>query len=363
MSSRIFQSVIIQMKDATTRAIGVVDPEGIVVASSDLSLIGTNVGVVQTQGGEHGGDLTTTYGGRTYKALGVGAADDYTVFAEGEDELSKTICIMASIAISEAGIYFEENHDKRAFVKNIVTENVLPGDIYIRAKELRFASEVMRGVLVIRNSTTIDPSAIDLLQDSFPDRHHDFVISVGDNDIAVIKEMPPTADLKFLLKFAEMIEQKLESELSLKTVIGIGTPARHLRELPDRYKEALISIDVGRVFDAEKNIISYESLGIGRLIYQLPTTLCEIFLSEVFKRNPIEALDQETLFTIDKFFENSLNVSETSRKLFVHRNTLVYRLEKIKKITGLDLREFDHAIIFKVALMVKKYLVSQESKY
>ena len=130
-----------------------------------------------------------------------------------------------------------------------------------------------------------------------------------------------------------------------------------------QYKEALISIDIGKVFGAEKTIINYESLGIGRLIYQLPTTLCEIFLSEVFKRNPIEALDQETLITINKFFENSLNVSETSRKLFVHRNTLVYRLEKIRKITGLDLREFDHAIIFKVALMVKKYLVSQESKH
>ena len=362
MSSRIFQSVIIQMKDATTRLLGVVDPDGTVVACSDLALIGTNIGSVLIQY-DKGSEATLKNAGRTYKALGVGAADDYFVFSEGEDEFARTICIMASIAINEAGIYFEENHDKRAFVKNIVTENVLPGDIYIRAKELRFASEVMRGVLVIRYGSTMDPAAIELLQDAFPDRHHDFVISVGDNDIAVIKEMPPSGDLKFLLKIAEMIEKKLESELSLKTVIGIGTPARHLRELPDRYKEALISIDVGRVFDADNTIINYESLGIGRLIYQLPTTLCEIFLSEVFKRNPIEALDQETLFTIDKFFENSLNVSETSRKLFVHRNTLVYRLEKIKKITGLDLREFDHAIIFKVALMVKKYLVSQESKY
>jgi len=179
----------------------------------------------------------------------------------------------------------------------------------------------------------------------------------------LIKEMPPTGDLKYLNKLAEMIQQKITEEFSSKAVIGIGTPARHLRELADKYKEALISIDIGKVFEAEKTIINYETLGIGRLIYQLPTTLCEIFLSEVFKRNPIEALDQETLFTIDKFFENSLNVSETSRKLFVHRNTLVYRLEKIRKITGLDLREFDHAIIFKVALMVKKYLISQESKY
>ena len=122
-------------------------------------------------------------------------------------------------------------------------------------------------------------------------------------------------------------------------------------------------MEVGKVFDTEKTISSYDSLGIARLIYQLPTTLCETFLKEVFKRGSIESLDQETLFTIQRFFENNLNVSETSRKLFVHRNTLVYRLEKIKKITGLDLREFDHAIIFKIALMVNKYLKSNPIKY
>jgi len=350
------------MKDATKRTIGVADPDGTVIASSELSLIGTNIGPVQLLYDE-GADKLAKTGGKTFKALSAGAGEDYAVFAEGTDELARTVCIMASIAITEAGIYFEENHDKRAFVKNIITENILPGDIYIRAKELRFASDIPRGVLVIRHGASLDLSAVDLLQETFPDKQHDFVISVSDADIALIKEMPASGDLKYLQSLAEMIETKMEGELALKTVIGIGTPARHLRELADRYKEALISIDVGKVFDAEKTIISYESLGIGRLIYKLPTTLCEIFLSEVFKRNPIETLDQETLFTIDKFFENSLNVSETSRKLFVHRNTLVYRLEKIKKITGLDLREFDHAIIFKVALMVKKYLVSQESKF
>ncbi len=124
-----------------------------------------------------------------------------------------------------------------------------------------------------------------------------------------------------------------------------------------------MALEVGKVFDTEQPIVSYENLGIARLIYQLPTTLCDMFLSEVFKTGSIESLDQETLFTIQKFFENNLNVSETSRKLFVHRNTLVYRLEKIKKITGLDLREFDDAIVFKVALMVNKYLESSPVKY
>ena len=148
------------------------------------------------------------------------------------------------------------------------------------------------------------------------------------------------------------------SELLSKTEIGIGTVAPTLKDLAVSYKEAQSAINIGKMFDVERDVMSYENLGIGRLIYQLPTTLCELFLGEVFRKGSIEELDQEILFTIQKFFENNLNVSETSRQLYVHRNTLVYRLDKIQKITGLDLRIFDQAIIFKVAMMVNKYLQS-----
>ena len=153
----------------------------------------------------------------------------------------------------------------------------------------------------------------------------------------------------------------LENELQIKCLIGIGTVCSQLKDVAKSFKEAQTALEVGVVFDNEQNIVNYDTLGLARLIYQLPTTLCEMFLNEIFKKGSIDALDQETLFTIQKFFENNLNVSETSRKLFVHRNTLVYRLEKIKKLTGLDLREFDHAIVFKVALMVRKYLASREA--
>ena len=207
-----------------------------------------------------------------------------------------------------------------------------------------------------------DVATVDVLSGMFPDKMQDFVLSINETDIAVIKQLNAVVEAEELEKIARSIEENLKNELFIKTVIGIGTVAEHLRELADAYKEAQTAIDVGKVFDTEKSIINYEKLGIGRLIYQLPTTLCEIFLGEVFKKNSIDSLDQETLFTINKFFENNLNVSETSRKLFVHRNTLVYRLEKIKKLTGLDLRQFDHAIVFKVALMVRKYLSSRETR-
>ena len=233
-------------------------------------------------------------------------------------------------------------------------------DIYMRAKELHVAAEVPRGVFVIRLiDEQMESIPLDVVQNLFPDRQNDFVLSVGEADVALIHQMSESAGAKELEKVAAQIEEALRLDGESRVFVGVGTMAMHLRDLAKSYKEAQIAIEVGKVFDTERYIINYENLGIGRLIYQLPTTLCEMFLQEVFKKNPIDALDQETLFTIYKFFENNLNVSETARKLFVHRNTLVYRLEKIKKLTGLDLREFDDAITFKVALMVKKYLTSR----
>ena len=162
---------------------------------------------------------------------------------------------------------------------------------------------------------------------------------------------------------ADALYKEITANYSVKVLIGISSVAENLKDLARAYKEARIALEVGKVFDIEKAVMAYENLGIGRLVYQLPTTLCEIFLQEVFKKGSLESLDRETLMTVQSFFENNLNVSETSRKLFVHRNTLVYRLEKIRKLTGLDLREFEHAVTFKVALMVKKYLTSKPTKF
>ena len=269
---------------------------------------------------------------------------------------------MAHIALNDAKTFYEEKHDRGTFVKNIIMDNILPGDIYIRAKELHFVTDAPRVVFLIRQTNHADVATVDVLSNLFPDKNQDFVLSVNETDVAVVKQIAPNTTAAQMEKLAREMEKTLKNELGIKAVIGFGTVAEHLRSLADSYKEAQTAIDVGKVFDTEKSIINYEHLGIGRLIYQLPTTLCDIFLSEVFKKNSIDSLDQETLFTINKFFENNLNVSETSRKLFVHRNTLVYRLEKIKKLTGLDLRQFDHAIVFKVALMVRKYLSSRETR-
>ena len=359
MSSRIFQSIVLQMKDCSDRAIGVIDEQGTVRACNELAYIGEKWGNVPALLAAEGDNMVVS-NGFTFKAMsGWNGQFDYAAFVRGEDEQAATMCAMATIALNGAKTYYEEKHDKATFVKNILSDNILLGDIYVRAKELHFVSEVPRVVLLVRQLGVPDVSAVDVMTNLYPDRQTDFVLSLSETDVALVKQLSEHTDARDVYKIAQNIQETLLRELGIKTVVGMGTIVGHVRDLARSYKEAQVAIEVGKVFDTERSIINYENLGIGRLIYQLPTTLCEMFLQEVFKKNPIDALDQETLFTINKFFENNLNVSETARKLFVHRNTLVYRLEKIKKLTGLDLREFDDAITFKVALMVKKYLVSR----
>ena len=362
MSNSVFQSVIVQLKDVTDRVFGVMDTEGCVVSCTDVSLLGerwTDAALKVA----NAGDTLVTFAQKTFKPiLSSTSFFEYAVFCTGDDEQARAYCAMAYVALHDAKTFYEEKHDRGTFVKNIIMDNILPGDIYIRAKELHFATDAPRAVFLVRQVGHGDVATVDVLSGMFPDKMQDFVLSINETDIAVIKQISGSTTEVDLEKLARNIEDTLKNELFIKTVIGIGTVAEHLRTLADSYKEAQTAIEVGKVFDTEKSIMHYENLGIGRLIYQLPTTLCEIFLSEVFKKSAIDSLDQETLFTINKFFENNLNVSETSRKLFVHRNTLVYRLEKIKKLTGLDLRQFDHAIVFKVALMVRKYLSSRENR-
>ena len=362
MSNSVFQSVILQLKDVSDRVFGVIDTEGSVISCTDVTLLGVrwNDAALKVA---NSSESVVTFGQKCFKAI-VSNANffEYAVFCSGSDEAAKTCCLMAYIALNDAKNFYEEKHDRGTFVKNIIMDNILPGDIYIRAKELHFATDAPRAVFLVRQIGHADVATVDVLSGMVQDKQQDFVLSINETDIAVVKQITPSTTSEELEKLAQSMEDTLKNELFVKTVIGFGTVAEHLRNLADSYKEAQTAIDVGKVFDTEKSIINYENLGIGRLIYQLPTTLCEIFLSEVFKKNSIDSLDQETLFTINKFFENNLNVSETSRKLFVHRNTLVYRLEKIKKLTGLDLRQFDHAIVFKVALMVRKYLSSRESR-
>ncbi len=361
MSNRLFQGVIHQMKDTIDRVIGVIDENSVIISCSELVKIGeTRQGVRDELA--YTSDVVVL-DGYTYRPISSTINSEYVVFVEGEDREAKKLTSLLAVALSNIKNLYDEKYDKGSFIKNIILDNILPSDIYVKSKELHFDSDVERIVFLIKFFGRNEVVPYDMVQNMFPDKGKDYVISVGEHDIVLIKELRNGYNMKDIEKTARSIADTLSTEFYSKVSIGIGSPVYNIKDLARSFKEAQVALEVGKVFDTEKNIVSYENLGIGRLIYQLPTTLCEMFLQEVFKRGSLESLDHETLMTIQCFFENNLNVSETSRKLFVHRNTLVYRLDKIRKMTGLDLREFEHAITFKVALMVKKYLSSKPIKF
>lgn len=356
MNARFFQQLILQMKDVMNRHLGMITDGGFVIASKEGCISPNDLNCVLSFTEEN--TDTFTYNGFTYKPVLNMNKVDYIIFIQGDDTLAKNYINILQVSFSGIKSLYDDKHDRVNFIKNIILDNILSGDVLAKAAELHFPIEGKRAVYLIRSDKDTDFSSFEIIENMFPDKQNDFIISIDQSSIVLVKSFPDDAENIVLEDIAHEIHNNLMSENLMKVTIGIGTLINNVREIARSFKEARVALEVGKVFDNEKSIISYDNLGIGRLIYQLPTTLCELFLSEVFKRGSIDDLDQEIVFTIQKFFENNLNVSETSRQLYVHRNTLVYRLDKIQKITGLDLRIFDEAIIFKVAMMVNKYLQS-----
>ena len=361
MSNRLFQTVIHQMKDVLGRTIGVIDENGIIIACSELRKIGESRQRIKEELAFSQG--VVSFDGFTYRYITGTGKNDFIVFSEGQDAASDKNTEILAVTLGNIKSLYDEKYDKGSFIKNIILDNILPSDIYIKSNELHFGADECRAVLVIKFQGPTDTPPYEIVQGIIGEDSKNYVINISEQDIVIVKELDRAESANGLESYAKGLMKSIHESRGARVYIGISSVVENLKDLARAYKEARVALEVGKVFDIEKPIMSYENLGIGRLIYQLPTTLCEIFLQEVFKKGSLESLDRETLMTVQSFFENNLNVSETSRKLFVHRNTLVYRLEKIRKITGLDLREFDHAVTFKVALMVKKYLTSKPTKF
>ena len=331
MSNRLYQSIIHQMKDAIHCRIGVVDETGTVISCSELGRIGEVMPYSLAEA--FAVSAPVVIGDCVFHSFGSPVHPEYAVFVENSEPEAGNFAAVLAIALANVKQYYDEKYDKRNFIKNVLLDNILPGDVYLKAKELHFNDSATRVVLLLRMTEKTDVMVYDLVQEIFPEKNRDFIININEHDIAIVKEVRANVDTKDLDKLARSVVDSLGTDLYAKVLVGIGTVATGIKDLARSFKEAQVALEVGKVFDTEKTIVNYVNLGIARLIYQLPTTLCEMFLKEIFRRGSIDSLDGETLFTIQKFFENNLNVSETSRKLFVHRNTLVYRLEKIRKLT------------------------------
>ena len=286
---------------------------------------------------------------------------EYVLVAGGTGEDVYLIGKLAAFQIQNLLVAYKERFDKDNFIKNLLLDNLLLVDIYSRSKKLHIQTDVPRVVMIIESGNGRDNNALELARAHFGANSKDFVTAVDENNVIVVRELSETDTAKEIDKTARALEQYLLKEGIKDIRIAYGTVVQEIKEVSRSYKEAKMALDVGKIFFDERDIVAYSELGIGRLIYQLPIPLCKMFIREIFDGKSPDEFDEETLATIYKFFENSLNVSETSRQLFIHRNTLVYRLDKLQKSTGLDLRVFEDAITFKIALMVVKYMRYMEN--
>lgn len=286
---------------------------------------------------------------------------EYILLANVDSEDVYMVGKIASFQIQNLLVAYKERFDKDNFIKNLLLDNLLLVDIYNRAKKLHIDTEVRRVVFIVETNRDKDGNELEKIRGIFGGKTKDFVTAVDEKNIIVVKEVSDNESYEELNKTAEVIVNLFRADAEGEAHVAYGTIVNEIKEVSRSYKEARMALDVGKIFFEEKDVIAYSTLGIGRLIYQLPIPLCRMFIKEIFDGKSPDDFDEETLITINKFFENSLNVSETSRQLYIHRNTLVYRLDKLQKFTGLDLRVFEDAITFKIALMVVKYMKYMES--
>ncbi len=356
ISNQILQNTIDGTKNITDKDYAVLDIDGIVLATTTNradEYVKATIEFVESE-------MEAVYNGpcNMYKVYDGGQLEFVLLaFDEGQDTTAGKIL---AFQISELLVAYKERFDKDNFIKNLILDNMLLVDIYNRAKKLHIEIDQRRVVMIVRFEEDKTGDAYDKVRSIFGGKNKDFVTAVDESSVIVVKDMGENGSYEDIEKTAKVIIETFKDKQGVR--VSYGTIVNELKEVSRSYKEAGMALDVGKIFFGERSIIAYSVLGIGRLIYQLPIPLCKMFITEIFGDKSPNQFDEETLSTINKFFENSLNVSETSRQLYIHRNTLVYRLDKLQKSTGLDLRVFEDAITFKIALMVVKYMDYMESQ-
>ena len=358
ISNQMLQNTIDGLKGITRIDLCVLDMEGQVLASTEKQpeSLGAEVAAFITSPA----DSQVVHGYQFFKVFDENQLE-YILLAKGSNDDVYMVGKMAAFQLGSLLTAYKERFDKDNFIKNLLLDNLLLVDIYNRAKKLHIATEVRRVVFIIESSRERVNTALDNVRNQCGSKSKDFITAVDEKNIIVVKEVGENEGYEEMNKTAEVIVNLFRSDSDSDVHVAYGTIVGEIKEVSRSYKEARMALDVGKIFFEEKDVIAYSTLGIGRLIYQLPIPLCKMFIKEIFDGKSPDEFDEETLTTINKFFENSLNVSETSRQLYIHRNTLVYRLDKLQKATGLDLRVFEDAITFKIALMVVKYMKYMES--
>ena len=358
ISNQILQDTIEGIKGITRIDLCVMDTEGKVLASTLRDADEYEKAVLSFV--ESPAESQVLQGNQFFKVFDDNQLE-YVILAKGKTDDVYMIGKIAAFQVQNLLVAYKERFDKDNFIKNLLLDNLLLVDIYNRAKKLHIETDVRRIVFIIETKNEKDTNALETVRNIFSAKSKDFITAVDEKNIILVKEVKANESYDDMNKTAKVIVDMLNTEAMSTVHVAYGTIVNEIKEVSRSYKEAKMALDVGKIFYGNRNIIAYSNLGIGRLIYQLPIPLCKMVIKEIFDNKSPDEFDEETLVTINKFFENSLNVSETSRQLYIHRNTLVYRLDKLQKSTGLDLRVFEDAITFKIALMVVKYMKYMES--
>jgi len=357
ISNQILQSTIEGLKGITRVDLSVIDTDGKVLASTFKETIDYQEAVISfSKSPADSQEISGYQFFKVYDELQI----EYILVVQGTTEDTYTVGKIAAFQIQNLLIAYKERFDKDNFIKNLLLDNLLLVDIYTRSQKLHIDTEARRIVILAQTPIARENNVIELLRTAYKSRTKDFITAVDEKCIIIVRELAANEGYEEVSKVSNQLLELVNKQFGGNCHVSYGTIVNEIREVSRSYKEAKMALDVGRIFFDDRDIIAYSSLGIGRLIYQLPIPLCKMFIKEIFDGKNPDEFDEETLITINKFFENSLNVSETSRQLYIHRNTLVYRLDKLQKSTGLDLRVFEDAITFKIALMVVKYMKYME---
>ncbi len=358
ISNQILQNTIDGLKNIARADLGIYDTEGMIIAATfeETSAYKDEVVAFADSAAEN-----QEMNGCQFFRVSDESRVEYILIVKGSGNDIYIIGKMAAFQIQSLLVAYKERFDKENFIKNLLLDNLLLVDIYNRSKKLHIETNIRRVVYIVETSREKDSNAMETLRTLFSSKGKDFITAVDEKNIIIVKELKENEGYSDVEKTANVILDMLNTEAMANVHVAYGTIISEIKEMSKSYKEAKMALEVGKIFNSEKNIAAYNNLGIGRLIYQLPLPLCKMFIREIFDRKSPDDFDEETLSTINKFFENSLNVSETSRQLYIHRNTLVYRLDKLQKSTGLDIRVFEDAITFKIALMVVRYMKYMES--
>ncbi len=353
ISNQILQNTLDGLKTITNKDLAIFDVTGKMMASTGAECMQYDADVKAFL--DSNADVRTA-GGCCLLKIYDEFQLEYVLLVQGDSEEAVTVGRMTAFQIQGLLTAYQERFDKDNFIKSLLLDNLLLVDIYNRAKKLHIATEMKRVIFVVESSVSSGLNGLETVRSFVGSRSKDLVTAVDEKNVIIVKELSAGEGYTAVEAYANEVLTYLKKEGLGKVHISYGTIVNDIKEVSKSYKEAKLASEVGKIFFTEKDVVAYNTLGIGRLIYQLPVPLCKMFIREIFEGKSPDDFDEETLTTINKFFENSLNVSETSRQLYIHRNTLVYRLDKLQKTTGLDLRVFEDAITFKIALMVVRYM-------